>query len=161
MKLELKSVHLPSDVAFWPLAPAWWVIIAVIIALIILALIYKGSTLRAHKLKLKQLFVDAEKTFDNLSNIEAPIIMLQQSNQALKRVIISLDELQKNNDSVALIHQAEWLHLLEQRAAPFRFSETTKTMLSDALYQPKVELNSAELINELKQWLKQCRKNHV
>jgi hypothetical protein len=87
--------------------------------------------------------------------------MLQQSNQALKRVIISLDELQKNNDSVALIHQAEWLHLLEQRAAPFRFSKTTKTMLSDALYQPKVDLDSAELINELKQWLKQCRKNHV
>ncbi|WP_394174929.1 DUF4381 domain-containing protein [Thalassotalea litorea] len=32
---ELKDIHLPDAISIWPLAPGWWIIIAIIIGLIV------------------------------------------------------------------------------------------------------------------------------
>ena len=31
--LPLRDLHLPAEVGWWPLAPGWWVLIAIVAAL--------------------------------------------------------------------------------------------------------------------------------
>ena len=38
--LELRDIHLPDPVSWWPLAPGWWLALAIIIAVIVLVIIF-------------------------------------------------------------------------------------------------------------------------
>lgn len=155
MKLELKDIHLPTEISIWPIAPAWWLIIGLCLALIGLLYWYKGSTLRSKKTHLKQTIAETKQALAELKKQTDHLKVLQSSNKIVKKFLMNAT----NDPSIAKLHHQQWINYCHSIAKPFTFRKTTQYLLSNALYQPSLEFDIAHYIDELQDWLKQVTKN--
>lgn len=112
---QLRPILLPShEVSSWPLAPGWWILIAIVSVLIILGWWLKPKILAQRALNkrwkhsqflLENLYQDCHKQSD------LPVALqyyLQQSNEIFKRSIRHLAD----NSSLPVLNGDTWVHFL-------------------------------------------------
>ncbi len=146
---QLRDIHLPPPISWWPPAPGWW-ILAIFLCLLIAFLIYHGyqryNFARAKKQALK-LLRDYQQQYarDHDGAIASASI-----SELLRRVAL----VYYPRAQVASLHGEAWLSFLNQTSSQLDFNEV-KELLLDAPFMPNHQLNLQPLFQIAKHWIKQ------
>ncbi|MDI1230993.1 MAG: DUF4381 domain-containing protein [Methylobacter sp.] len=146
--LDLKDIHEPDVIAWWPPAIGWW-ILAVCIPLLIIFFIwlYKKLTRKTALKTARKILIQIkhDATRDNLQKLCAVSVLL-------RRVAISVSPQAK----AAGLTGRQWLEFLDTSVKGLPFSEGVGQLLADAPYRktPPTELEISQLIELCEDWLK-------
>lgn len=150
--LELRDIHLPDPVSWWPLASGWWILLALIISLLAAAYIFIPKLIK----KLKH------RPARNLALSEFNIIQqqfrTQQNNQTLvqslsvllRRICMTYDSRQNS----ASLTGKSWSNKLNNLNPQHPFSDELMSVLINAPYQKHHEFNAEQLLNQCENWIK-------
>lgn len=146
--LDLKDIHEPEAIGWWPPAIGWWILaIAIPLLIIFLVWLYKRLTRKtavktANKI-LAQIKHDAMQ--DNLQKLSNLSVLI-------RRVAISVSP----RSSAAGLTGRQWLEFLDRSVKGMPFSEGVGQLLADAPYRktPPTELEISQLIELCEDWLK-------
>jgi len=146
--LDLKDIHEPEAIGWWPPAIGWWLVaIAVPLLIILLVWLYKRLTrktaLKTAKKMLVRIKQDAAQ--DNLQKLGELSVLI-------RRVAISVSPRAK----AAGLTGRQWLEFLDASVKGLPFSEGIGQLLADAPYRktPPTELEVSQLIDLCEDWLK-------
>jgi hypothetical protein len=107
--IPLRDLHLPADIGWWPLAPGWWVLLA-IAACVFCALLYRAfrrwRANRPRRAALKQLEVIAR----DYAGDQDLASFSKQLSELLRRALLAYAP----RDEVAGLTGARWLEWLDR-----------------------------------------------
>jgi hypothetical protein len=147
LKQQLRDVHLPDAVSWWPLAYGWWILVTLTL-LGITALVY--YLLRKHKQKayrrsaIKELNT-AYTLWQQQSDVAA---YLQSANAILKRSVLHFTKQQ----GVAGQSGQAWLNTLAS-SATCELSVEFKNAFGSQVYRPSADADIKLIHQELCNWL--------
>lgn len=146
--LDLKDIHEPEAIGWWPPAIGWW-ILAVAIPLLVICLIWLYKRL-TRKTALKTagkilLEIKQDAARDNLQKLCDLSVLV-------RRVAISMSPRAK----AAGLTGRQWLAFLDSSVKGAPFSEGIGQLLADAPYRkmPPTELEISQLTDLCEHWLK-------
>lgn len=139
---QLADIHLPDPVSIWPLAPGWWVFIAVVF-LFLIWLAYKAlkklmlrkrlQSAQAELSKALQAYRTATSSAD-CDNNKAGLDYLYAVNTVLNRVALFTDARQQR--TIARLSGKPWLSYLDTSYGGRDFSEGSGKVLAEGQYRP-------------------------
>jgi hypothetical protein len=146
---QLRDIHLPAPVGWWPPAPGWWLLLTLLIATLLIAFFwikkYRQRN-RYRRLALQQLHALRTQPHDNFS-------LPQAVNRLLKQTALAAYPRQR----VAALNGADWLLFLDSGLKQPRFSEPTLRALTTT-YQTEPETVAPEvLLNAAEYWIRRHR----
>jgi hypothetical protein len=151
--LDLKDIHEPEAIGWWPPAIGWWVLaVSISLLIILLVWLYKRLTrktaLKTAQKILAQIKQDAAR--DNLQKLGELSVLV-------RRVAISVSPRAK----AAGLTGRQWLEFLDTSVKGTPFSEGIGQLLADAPYRktPPTELEISQLIDLCEDWLKSQTKS--
>lgn len=143
---QLRDIHLPEDVSWWPLAIGWWIIIALIIAIIIVWLI-----IRWQKAKLERMSRFALIELNELKATQSNNWILELQT-LLKRVAMAY--FPKSN--LKNCSEQEWLSFLSLSGKAI-WSDDNLKLFRDFAYQNPEKFNDSfrqKMYQESALWIK-------
>ncbi|MGZ4994906.1 MAG: DUF4381 domain-containing protein [Methylobacter sp.] len=146
--LDLKDIHEPEAIGWWPPAIGWW-ILAVLIPLLILLLVwlYKRLTRKTAIKTANNILaqIKQDQTRDNLQKLSDLSVLV-------RRVAISMSPRAK----AAGLTGRQWLEFLDRSVKGLPFSDGAGRLLADAPYRktPPTEQELSQLIDLCEDWLK-------
>ncbi|MEA3641623.1 MAG: DUF4381 domain-containing protein [Lamprobacter sp.] len=134
--LDLRDIHLPAEPGFWPPAPGWWLLFALLLAVMLwLGRLgwtqYRGWRRRQHIL--------AELDRLEGSGLRGPALVAALS-ALLKRVALS----RYPRTEVAALTGEAWLTFLDRSGGDGRFTGGPGRVLAEGAYAPPAEVFSKE-----------------
>ncbi len=141
---QLREVHLPPPVAFWPPAPGWWILagLGLLLGGLLLRSAWRwwkrGAPRRAALAELKAL------STQNLSAQE----QLQATSQLLRR----LARLQ--GAGAEALSGAAWLQYLDQQSRGNLFTQGPGKRLAEEPYQRTVDEPVGPVVDAARAWIK-------
>ena len=147
--LALRDIHLPPAPPFWPLAPGWWIVAALVLA----AITWGGIRLwkRAHLRSQRRRVIDA------LGQLERGLAT-ERSAEALARISLLLRRLalaRFPRERVAGLSGDAWLRFLDESGGDGRFAEGPGRVLADGPYRRTLpgDLDPAGLAALVRDWV--------
>ncbi|MBM4247450.1 MAG: DUF4381 domain-containing protein [Deltaproteobacteria bacterium] len=130
---ELRGIHLPEPVGFWPPAPGWWGLAAIVVAA-------TAATVVAVRRRRRSVVRHALRELDGLAR-ESSETDLQTLATTLSALVRRVALLRFGRARVASLHGAAWQHFLAETAPKARrrrtrFAEDARLVLSVAPYAP-------------------------
>jgi hypothetical protein len=164
--LNLRDIHLPEPISWWPLAPGWWILFACVIfialTLFMAKKIYQGRQLKRDIFsELEKIKLQYEKT-QNKSQLAKSLSIL------LRRANISYNPSYNHGSNIAGLTGEKWLSWLDDSntnsAANSRFQSDIGKILLSAPYLPEntdLDFNAKELIQLCESWLLSSHKKQA
>lgn len=147
MQDELRDIHLPDPVSWWPLAPGWYGVLLLLVILIIASWFLFKRLRRPSIKKLAMLELQKiEHAFTQHKNSQQ---LFSDVSILLRRIAISHDA----RDKQAGITGKEWLSHLNNLCGQPLFDEQLSDYLLHAPYKSHSELPAEKLIHTIKQWI--------
>jgi hypothetical protein len=150
---QLRDIHLPDPVDWWPPAPGWWLLL--LLAVIAIGLILRQLILR-HRARAyrRAAALELEHIIQTWQRHQNDLLCLQQINKLLKRVALQAFP----RTDVASLYGDDWARFLDlqwQRPPAAAFADTD---LAAAVYSQQGQPCDVELIRKLtSSWLDQHR----
>lgn len=147
----LHDIRLPEAIGWWPVAPGWYVLAALlIIALLIVGFFLKrhGSNVRARRQALRLLTVYEQEYVDKGDSQ----LSASRVSELLKRVALAYFPRAK----VAALQGEDWLLFLNNTSKGVDFNSVRTDML-ETPYQPSRVRDLQLLFSTARQWIKQRR----
>ncbi len=152
-QLDLKDIHLPDAINWWPPALGWW-LLAILIPLLCFFLfwLYKRITRKTAIKAAKKLILQIKQNTQTDDKQK-----ITELSQLIRRVTISLSP---RADTASLTGQA-WLNFLDKSVSGAPFSQGVGKVLASAQYQkpPMTDIDFASLISVCEDWLKAQKEN--
>ena len=151
---QLKDIHLPEPISWWPLAPGWYVLLAFIICVTLGIVLYitkrqRHALPKKHALKLLNTYKNQYQ-----QNSNAPLISSQIA-ELLKRVAL----VYYPRAQVASMTGDDWLAFLNHTAKGVDFKSVQELLLDlpfkKAELHAKDSLDLTPLIHNAELWIKQ------
>jgi phosphoglycerol transferase MdoB-like AlkP superfamily enzyme len=157
---QLADIHLPDSVNWWPLAPGWWALLALlVIALIILFIIRRRAQKNRYRkdaqAALNRIYADYQTTQDSAK-------FLHETSVLLRRVALTAHQQTFN----ASIKGNAWLEWLDRVNPSKKIDNTTRftgehgQQLITASYQKNPTIDAGAIYHLCKFWLAQHRNHH-
>lgn len=153
LQQQLRDVHLPEPISWWPLAISWWILLG----LIAVGLFFSIRAFRQNRARnayrhhaIKQLQTNYRQWQSDANTSQ----YLQSANVTLKRTSLHL------NDSARHLSGLPWLEYLGNMADD-NFSEQAKLALSQGVYQKSPEYDVDQIQRELAQWLSKHKSSPI
>lgn len=149
-QLDLKGLHLPDPISWWPPAIGWWLMgLGIIILTVLLFWVIKRVTRKTAVKKAKVILL-AIKNNSELDNAQK----LCELSILIRRVAISIAP----RTDVASLTGSAWLSFLDSHLKNSPFSTGVGVKLAYAPYQPTLVTESEilQLISLCEEWLKHC-----
>lgn len=127
--LQLRDIHLPGAPALWPLAPGWWLLAGVLLALLAWAGVVGWRHYRLRRERM-QVLDELERISAGLAQERSPAILAQLST-LLRRLAL----LRFSRERVAGLTGDAWLHFLDASGQTTGFSTGPGRMLVTGPYQ--------------------------
>jgi len=142
---ELRDIHLPKPISFWPLAPGWYIVLAIIVLMIVIGIIiiYK----RQQKRKIPKAILHQLQQLKQQTDNAAVIAALSS---LLKRAALSFYPREK----VAKLQGKEWLLFLDKTSNTNAFTQGVGRVFMIGPYQTQSEYNVEELTLLIENWIK-------
>jgi hypothetical protein len=146
---QLKDIHLPEPISWWPLAPGWYVLLALIlIAITCLAYrLYKRHRYALAKKRALVLLNSYQKDYEKEPN--APVTSARIS-ELLRRVAL----VYYPREQVASLHGETWLCFLNQTSSGIDFN-SVRELLLEAPFKTEEHMNITPLFHSAKLWIQQ------
>lgn len=150
--LNLRDIHLPNPISWWPPAPGWW-------ALLILCLLIAFSVWLFRKIKESRSVRVA--AFKELQIISADFTQKGDTHQLVKSLSVLLRRICLSyfpRSDVAGLTGERWLTFLDNcldwGKVSERFSQGAGRILITAPYQPHATFDGEKLLNLCRHWIK-------
>jgi len=145
---QLHDIHLPQPISFWPLAPGWYVLAAIIAIVALLMSFGIYYFYRSFKRRRKVLF-ELRRLQENATNkISAEIVA--ELSSLLKRVAM----FRYPSEFIAGISGKEWLDFLNGKTKNNDFSYEEGMLLVTVAYQPAKDVDLEKLFIIVRCWIK-------
>ena len=139
--LPLRDLHLPEPVSWWPLAPGWWILIAV--ALVVIA------WLLLRQLRLWRRNAPRRFALRELAGFEAdylqhrnPVVLAKQVSELLRRTMLAYTPRKR----IAGLTGEQWLGWLDEGLpVPYFHTEGGKSLLTLPYRDPSSEVADADI----------------
>ncbi len=147
---QLKDVHAPEAISWWPLAIGWWFLAALVIASSILLVLFIRSRRqqnRYRKLALSELnthFKNWQTQHDDKAYIAATNNILKRATRTFRPEYVSQ-------------YSDAWVDSLDAHTT-FTFSQATRYALAHQCYQEHVNADINTLNTEVSEWLKRHKR---
>ncbi|MEM7563368.1 MAG: DUF4381 domain-containing protein [Pseudomonadota bacterium] len=146
--LELRDIHLPSESLWWPLAPGWWVLAFLGLALIvmlprIMRWLRRKPLRRTSLQQLKQIRKDHHLEADSR-------ILLARLSELLRRTLISY----QGRKGFAGSTGDEWIGQIEALSASQPFSQEQLELLTSGRYRADLAYDPDALLASCEKWLR-------
>jgi hypothetical protein len=146
---QLKDIHLPEAIGWWPLAPGWYVLIAVAL----MAVWYSADRLykrHVHARAKKQALLLLQTYTAQYEQDHNAQLTSARISELLKRVALAYFP----REQVASTYGQAWIDFLNKTGKGVDF-EPVKSMLLDSPFKTKESLNLKPLITRAQLWIKQ------
>lgn len=148
---QLRDIHLPDPVGWWPLAPGWYalailVLVFAITIIIILGKHYLNGRAKRHALRLVAAYQQEYLTHGNAQLSAARL------SELLKRVAL----VYFSREKVASLQGDAWIAFLNDTAKNLDFNRVRKELLAMP-YQPGITGDLHLLFTMTRAWIKQRR----
>jgi hypothetical protein len=132
---QLRDIHLPEPVSWWPLAPIWWILLSFLILIIIIAWFWY----RRHKNNQWRRFAQAELT--RLKKMPAQPAVRELS-ILLRRIAIS----HFSREEVARLNGEKWLVFLDGKTSgETDFQSGIGRLLIEAPFAPEAHISQEKM----------------
>jgi len=145
---QLRDIHLPEPVSWWPLSLFTWASIAIVLLMLVMFvvfLLHRGYARKPSSIALSEL----DTCYSKWCNTECKVSYLQNCSAILKRLALSISK----RKEVANLSGEAWVIWLNQQGTK-SLTETTKHTLSTDCYTPSPAADIPQLHNDLVQWIK-------
>jgi Tfp pilus assembly protein PilO len=146
---QLKDIHLPDPISWWPLAPGWYVVIALVflLALYLGYQVYKRHRDALAKKKALALLETYQQHYEKEHNVPATSAHISELLRRVALVYFPREE-------VASLHGEAWLQFLNQTGKDIDFN-SVRNMLLDAPFRNDNTMNLDPLFHKAKLWIRQ------
>jgi hypothetical protein len=147
---QLKDIHLPEPVSFWPLAPGWYLLAGVVLLIAVAGVwLYKQRrSIATQQATLNQL----DTLQQRLRRDPQSLSELQQLSELVRRYALALFPQRE----VAGLHGDAWLAFLDRTGGDGKFSSGPGQALVSAPYQPQPEVDVDSLVNLIRRWIRRA-----
>jgi len=147
--LQLRDIHLPGPPAFWPPAPGWWALAALLLALLAWLTVIAWRRYRIRRQRRRVLSALARLEHD-LASEPTPDALAQLS-MLLRR--LALTRFPRRH--VAALTGMAWLHFLDESGGDGRFAAGPGQVLATGPYQRSLppDFDAARLVALLREWV--------
>ena len=146
---QLRDIHLPDSISWWPLAPAWYVVMLLILFLTI-ALAYYAHKRRLNALAKNQALDLLNTYIEHYEKDHNAQLASARISELLRRVAL----VYYSRDEVASLHGDAWVDFLNQTSKEVDF-KPVKSMLLDSPFKTAETVNLKPLITRAQLWIKQ------
>jgi len=151
---QLRDIHLPQSVSWWPPAPGWWLLL-VLVCLLLAGCWYGWRWLQArdHTPAKKALLAAALREFSDVDSAlqEGDTAAMVNLSVLMRRVAVQLDA-----GAAGLTGEA-WLKWLDSRWQQADFTSGAGRNLADAPYRPVSAADATALSRICRDWLEAQR----
>ncbi len=149
---QLRDIHLPEAIGWWPPAPGWWLLLILLVAIVGGVLLWRRHRFR--KLAYKREALAEWQTLHarfladkNATQLLADLAVL------LKRTCIT----RYGREATAGLAGEQWLEFLDQTGKCQDFSKGAGRVLVEQRFAPQPDIDAAALLQATLNWLnKQC-----
>lgn len=147
LQQQMRDVHLPDAVSWWPLSTAWWLLI---ILLLCVLSYFSLRVIQKHRRNLYRKIASRElqSYYDVWRADKDAASYIQGANELLKRCVISFSPM------AAKLSGQAWTNILELHSTK-PLSEKTTLALTESVYQAQPNVDVSALNQELSQWIRQ------
>ncbi len=149
--LELRDIHLPDPISWWPLAPGWWLLLLGLILLILTGIAIKK--IYARKRINRASLTELEKIRQDYLQHQNKATLVRAISILMRRACLSFYP----RSSVSDLTGEHWLSYLDSTARKKGFLQGEGKILADAPYLPEnhfPEINSDALLALCEAWLR-------
>ena len=147
-ELALRDIHLPEPTGWWPTAPGWWIVAALILLAVFYAVYWFRKRTRERALQRTASRELLEITQRHAQN-QNDQLLCKELSTLLRRVAISIAP----REAAAGLTGEAWLDFLNTLAARPVFDKHTGAQLLTAPYQASHEIEAQALLDLCQQWL--------
>ena len=153
--VNLKDIHLPPPVSFWPPAPGWWILLVLFISSI-----FFGGLWFYKRYKKKKPITEALRILKNLQilheNSKDEVKSLRNLSNLLRRTALTFYK----HDAVASLHGSSWLEFLDKTGKTQEFSKGAGKVLGNEAFQKNVNMDLGALFSLVKKWINSSKHYH-
>jgi len=157
---QLRGIHLPEPIGFWPPAPGWWMVVGFIVAAVVTTAVVVARRRRSL----------ARHALREVARVEAAHAGVQDTAAALSELMRRVAIQRFGAERVAALSGAEWERFLVGSGPPPRgrrrpaLDAETGRLLALAPYAPKrtvelrceaVAVERAQLVRAAKRWIRE------
>lgn len=146
---QLKDIHLPLPVGWWPLAPGWYLLMLFLFCFLVF-LCFRGYRYYLNTQAKRQALVLLDSYCLQYNKDKNAPLMSARISELLKRVALVYFPRQQ----VASIHGQAWINFLNKTSKGIDF-ELVKSLLLDSPYNASKRCDLNPLIKRAKLWIKQ------
>ena len=150
--VNLKDIHLPPPVSFWPPAPGWW-----ILAVLLITSLYFGGVWFFRRYKKRKPKTEALRILKDLQilhqNSQDEVASLRNLSNLLRRTALTFYD----TDAVASLQGSSWLEFLDKTGKTKEFSQGAGKVLGNEVFQQKVNTDMNALFPLVKKWISSSR----
>ncbi|MCW8409199.1 DUF4381 domain-containing protein [Legionella sp. PATHC035] len=148
---QLKDIHLPTPIGWWPLAPGWYILMGLILFIAIL-LAYGAYKRHRHALAKKHALLLLNDYLKNYEKEQNSSLASARISELLRRVAL----VYYPRERVASLHGEEWLEFLNETSKGLDFN-LVKDMLLAAPFKTGETMDLKPLFTTAQLWIKQRR----
>lgn len=143
---QLRDIHLPDAISFWPLAPGWWIVglLLILLLLVVCNFLYRSKKRNRYRVLAVRELANLDQYFGQ------PALYLQHLNHLLKQTALATE----STTDIAALSGNEWLDFLDFTGKTTQFNQGAGRVLNHGPYAPSVpELDPETLQLLCKQWI--------
>ncbi|HHZ83293.1 MAG TPA: DUF4381 domain-containing protein [Nitrospirales bacterium] len=147
-QLPLRDIHLPGPISWWPPAPGWWILLALLITgtmLIVLYAWYQRKRNRMRRVSLKEIDAIQEAFHAHKNNTR----LVRELSVLLRRVCVS----RYPRVDVASLTGVAWMSFLDRNRESKPFSTGGGMVLMTEPYRKKPDLDANALLSCCRSWI--------
>jgi len=151
LEQQLRDVHLPNAVSWWPLAPGWWGLLLLLIigsGIATLALLRKRKRNRYRKAALSEL----QSIYAQWQDEQNSATYLQDANAILKRCLLHFSD-----DKSPITQTGKAWQASLNAFSKHRLSSQALHGLSSACYQANPDVDIEKIHPQIERWIKSHR----
>lgn len=154
---QLADIHLPGEISYWPPAPGWWILAALIIATAIWSVIVIGRKIRQRRIcsfalqELESIHHDylasdkATKEADNAANL----LFVNQFNAVIRRVALW----HYPDGGIASLGGEAWVDFIREKGDSSAMTEEIAKVISHGRFMPSCQVDTNQLLTFGQQWI--------
>lgn len=154
---DMADIHLPAEPGFWPLAPGWWVLAALLLALLVYGAYRLQKRLQLHR-RYRNALRELDKCLASLqavsghngATMEQRLIYVNEVNSVLRRVAL----LHFAHDRVAGLSGQAWVAFIKQHDRAGRLTPELAGALAEGRFAPRCDVDTQALHGMARDWIK-------
>lgn len=149
---QLKDIHLPQAIGWWPPAPGWYIVFALLILLSVFVVytFYKRAVYARPKKQALALLQTYEQHYSQQKNSQ---LTSARISELLRRVALVYYPRAK----VASLHGQQWVDFLNQTCKHIDFN-SVQSLLIEAPFKMPQNSDLKPLFTKAQQWIKQRKR---